>query len=82
MQSGDTNVKLVQITAINTDISIAHVIIIIKSDVSTFPFDIIFVRGCVPEMFVVSYAVIYCIYIPGKLWFCLRCYSAIYDVCK
>ena len=31
--------------------SIAHVIIIIKSEVSTFPIVIIFFRGCVPEMF-------------------------------
>ena len=34
------------------DISIAHVIIIIKSEVSTFPIVIIFFRGCVHEMFV------------------------------
>ena len=38
------------------DISIAHVIIIIKSEVSTFPIIIIFFRGCVPEMFVTSYS--------------------------
>ena len=42
------------------DISIAHVIIITKSEVSTFPI-IIFFRGCVPEMFVTSYSVTYCI---------------------
>ena len=36
------------------DWSIAHVIIIIKSEVSTFPIVIIFFRGCVPEMFVTS----------------------------
>ena len=41
------------------DISIAHVIIIIKSQVSTFPI-VIFFRGCVPEMFVTSYSVTYC----------------------
>ena len=34
-------------------ISIAHVIIIIKSDVSTLPIGTIFFPGCVPEMFVV-----------------------------
>ena len=39
------------------DISIAHVIFIIKSEVSTFPIVIIFFRGCVPEMFVISYSV-------------------------
>ena len=48
------------------DISIAHVIIIIKSEVSTFPIVIIFFRGCMTEMFTASYFVIYCIYIPGK----------------
>ena len=34
------------------DISIAHVIIIIKSEVPTFPIVFIFFRGCVSEMFV------------------------------
>ena len=41
--------------------STAHVIIIIKSEVSTFPIVIIFFRGCVSEMFVTSYSVTYCI---------------------
>ena len=36
--------------------SIAHVIIIIKSEVSTFPIVIIFFRGCVSEIFVTSYS--------------------------
>ena len=48
------------------DLFIAHVIIIIKSEVSTFPIFFIFFRCCVPEMFVTSYSVTYCIYIPGK----------------
>ena len=48
------------------DISVAHVIIIIKSEVSTLPIVIIFFRGCVPEVLVISYFVTYCIYIPGK----------------
>ena len=48
------------------DISIALVIIIVKSEVSTYPIVIIFFRGCVPEMFVTSYSVTYCIYVPGK----------------
>ena len=52
------------------DISIAHVIIIIKSEILTVPIVIIFFRGCVPEMFVTSYSVTYCIYIPGKLGIC------------
>ena len=63
------------------DISIAHVIIITKSEVSTLPI-IIFFRGCVPQMFVTSYSVTYCIYIPGKPWFCFYYYCADYDECK
>ena len=54
------------------DISIAHVIIIIKSEVSTFPIVFIFFRGCVPEMFVTSYSVTYCKYIPGKPGICFH----------
>ena len=46
--------------------SIAHVVIIIKLEVSTFPIVIIFFRGCVSEMFVASYSVTYCIYITGN----------------
>ena len=60
----------------------AHVIIIIKSEVSTFPIIFIFSRGCVPEMFVTSYPVTYCIYIPGKPGICLHWYCAAYDECK
>ena len=52
------------------DLSIAHVIIIIKSEVSTFPIVFILFRGCVPEMFVTSYSVTYCIYITGKPGIC------------
>ena len=52
------------------DLSIAHVIIIIKSEVSTFPIVFILFRGCVPEMFVTSYSVTYCIYIAGKPGIC------------
>ena len=64
------------------DISIVHVIIIIKSEVSTLPIIIIITRGCVPEMFVASYSVTYCIYIPGKSGFCFHYYCAVYDECK
>ena len=64
------------------DMSIARVIIIIKSDVSTFPIVIIFFRGCVPEMFVTSYSVTYCIYVPGKPAICFHYYCAVYDECK
>ena len=63
-------------------ISIAHVIIIIKSDVSIFPIVFIFFRGSVPEMIVASYSVTYCIYVPGKPGYCFHCYCAVYDECK
>ena len=63
------------------DISIAHVIIIIKSEVSTFPIIIVF-HGCVPDMFVTSYSVTYCIYVPGKPGICFHYYCAFYDECK
>ena len=62
-------------------ISIAH-IIILKSEVSTFPIVIIFFRGCVPEMFVTSYSVTSCIYVPGKSGICFHYYCAVYDDCK
>ena len=64
------------------DISIAHVIIIIKSEVSILPSVIIFFCGCVPEMFVISYSVTYCICIQGKPGFCFHYYCAVYDVFK
>ena len=35
-----------------------------QTEISTFPIVIIFFRGCVPEMFVTSYSVTYCIYVP------------------
>ena len=63
-------------------IPIAHVIIIIKSEISTVPIVIIFFRGCVPEMFVTSYFVTCCIYIPEKAGFCFHYYCAVYDECK
>ena len=64
------------------DLSIAHVIIIIKSEVSIFPIVIIFFRGCVSEMLVTSYSVTYCIYIPGKPGICFHYFCAVYDECK
>ena len=54
------------------DIAKVHVIIIIKSEVSTFPIVFIFFRGCVPEMFATSYSVTDCIYIPGKPGICFH----------
>ena len=70
-------------TMYKMDISIAHVIIIIKSEVYTFPNVIIVFRGCVPEMFV---NIIFChlLYIrsgrPGNLFSSLLC--TVYDECK
>ena len=43
---------------------------------------IIFFRGCVPEMFVTSYFVTYCIYVLGKPGICFHYYCAVYDECK
>ena len=62
-------------------ISIAH-IFIIQSEVTTFPNVIIFFRGCVPEMFVTSYCVNYCIYVPRKPGICFHYYCGVYDECK
>ena len=64
------------------DVSIAHVIIIIESEVSTLPIIIIFFRGCVSEMFVTSYFVTYFICIPGKPGIYFHYYCAVYDECK
>ena len=64
------------------DISIAHVIIIIKSEVYTFPIVSKFFRGCAPEMFVTSNSVTHCIYVPGKPGICFHNYGAVYDECK
>ena len=48
------------------DISIAHVIIIIKLEVSTFPIVINFFHGYVPEVFLTAESVTYYIYVPGN----------------
>ena len=42
-------------------------------EVSTFPIVFILFHGCVPEMFVTSYSVTYCIYIPEKTGICFHC---------
>ena len=39
-------------------------------------------RDCVPQMFVISYSVTDCIYIPGNPGFCFHCYCAVYDEFK
>ena len=38
-----------------------------------------FFRGCEPEMFVTSYSVNNCIYVPGKPGICFHYYCAVYD---
>ena len=48
----------------------------------TVPILIIFFRGCVPEKFVTSYSVTYCIYIPGKPGFCFRCLFVVIFSCS
>ena len=64
------------------NIFITHLIIIIKSEVSTFPIVVIFFRGCVSEMVVLSYSVIYYIYIPGKLGLFFHFWCSVYGICK
>ena len=39
-------------------------------------------RGCASEMFVTSYSVTYCIYIPGNPGICFHYYCAVNDECK
>ena len=51
-------------------------------EVSTFPIVVIFFRGCVSEMVVPPYSVIYYIYIPGKLGFCFHFWCSVYGICK
>ena len=43
---------------------------------------IISFRGCVPEMFVTSYSVTYCLYVPGKPGIRFHYHCAVYDDCK
>ena len=64
------------------NIFITHLIIIIKSEVSTFPIAVIIFRGRVSEMVVLSYSVIYYIYILGTLGPCLHCWWSVYGICK
>ena len=40
------------------------------------------IRGCVPEMFVTSYYVTHCMYVPGKPGICFHHYCAVYDECN
>ena len=43
---------------------------------------VIFFRGCVSEMVVLSYSVIYYIYIPGTLGPCFHYWWSVYGICK
>ena len=63
-------------------IFITHVIIFIESEVSTFPIAVIFFRGCVSEMVVLSYSVIFYIHVPGTLGPCFHYWCSVYGVCK
>ena len=47
-----------------------HLIIIIKPEVSTFPFVVIFFRDCVSRMFVASYYVVRCF--SRQPWWCVH----------
>ena len=49
---------------------------------TTFPIVVIFFRGCVSEMVVLSYSVIYYIYIPGTLGPCFHYWCSVYGICK
>ena len=65
------------------DISIAHVIIIIKSEVSILPIVIIFsVVVCLRCLLHHILSLINCICIPGQPGFCFHCYCAVYNECK
>ena len=55
---------------------------VIRSEVSTFPIFVIFFRGCVSEMVVLSYSVIYYIYIPGTPGPCFHYWCSVYGICK
>ena len=47
-----------------------------------FPIVVIFFRGCVSEMVVLSYSVIYYIYNPGTLGPCFHYWCSVYGICK
>ena len=64
------------------NIFITQLVIIIKSEISDFPIVVIFFRGCVSEMVVLSYSVIYYIYIPGTLGRCFHYVCSVYGICK
>ena len=68
------------------DIFIIH-LIIINSEVSTFPIVVIFFRGWVFEMVVLPYSVIYYIYVSGTLgpcfnYLCSVYWCSVYGICK
>ena len=49
-----------------------------RSEVSTFPIVVILFRGCVSEMVVLPYSVIYYIYISGTLGPCFNYWCSVY----
>ena len=59
-----------------------NMILMLNITKSTFPIVVIFFRSCVSEMVVLSYSVIYYIYIPGKLGLCFHFWCSVYDFCK
>ena len=54
----------------------------VNKSVSTFPIVVIFFRGCVPEMAVLPYSVIYYIYISGTPGPCFNYWCSVYGICK
>ena len=67
---------------LNWPIRVTHLIIIIISEVSTFPIVVIFFHGCVSKMVILSYSIIYYIYIPGTLGPCLHYWCSVYGICN
>ena len=49
---------------------------------SDFPIVVVFFRGCVSEMVVLSYSVIYYIYIPATLGPCFYYWCSVYGICN
>ena len=78
---GAVCVKLaIQVYVIERIFFIIHLIIITKSEVSTFPIVVIFFHGRVPEVVASLYAVGF-IYVPKKLVLFLIIVQS-YDLCK
>ena len=63
---------LFRVRSLNNGVRCMSFYILIKSEVSTFPIIVICFRGCVSEMVVLPYSVIYYIYISGTLGPCFN----------